>query len=190
MQPRSAGHLHVGGSKPMSMIHSAAFQRLPLEDQYFSLARGYLEGSRVLCESMLNDDYASQYSHTRVILHLCRHAVELFLKGAITRATKSQPPQTHHLANLVTEYERVLPGAEFRFDIPFGIESPGTPDFFDDLVDSLHKTLDQRYRYPTDRNGKPFSEPAGLIPAMFMSDLNALSKAFLQVEFGLKKAAS
>lgn len=177
-------------SKPMAMIHSAAFQGLSIEDQYFSLARGYLEGSRVLCEAMLNDDYPPQYSHTRVILHLCRHAVELFLKGAISRATKRQPPQTHHLANLVTEYERVLPASEFRFDVPFGIESPGTRDFFDDLVDSLHKTLDQRYRYPTDRNGKPFSEPAGFIPAMFISDLDALSKAFLQVEFRLKEAAS
>ena len=174
----------------MSMIHSPAFQGLSIEEQYFSLARGYLEGSRVLCEAMLSDDYAPQYSHTRVILHLCRHAVELFLKGAISTATKTPPPQTHHLANLVTEYERALPGAEFRFDIPFGIESPGTPDLFDDLVDSLHKTLDQRYRYPTDRNGKPFSEPAGFIPAMFMSDLDALSKAFLQVEFRLKKAVA
>ncbi len=173
----------------MAMIHSAAFQGLEIEDQYFFLARGYLEGSRVLCEAMLYDDYASQYSHSRVILHLCRHAVELFLKGAISSATKSQPPKTHHLANLVAEYERALPGPEFRFDVPFGIESPGTPDFFDDLVDSHHKTLDQRYRYPTDRNGKPFSEPEGFIPAMFMSDLNTLSKAFLQVEFRLKKAA-
>ncbi len=173
----------------MAMIHSEKFQGLPIEDQYFSLAHGYLEGSRVLCEAMLNDDYAPQYSHTRIILHLCRHAVELFLKGAISSATKSQPPQTHHLANLVIEYERVLPGSEFRFDVPFGIESPGTPDFFDDLADSLHKTLDQRYRYPTDRNGKPFSEPAGFIPSMFMSDLETLSNAFSQVEFHLKKAA-
>lgn len=173
----------------MTMIHSAAFQGLSVEDQYFSLARGYLEGSRVLCESMLNNDYAPQYSHTRVILNLCRHAVELFLKGAISSATKSQPPQTHHLANLVAEYERALPGSEFRFDVPFGIENPGTQDFFDDLVDNLHKTLDQRYRYPTDRNGKPFSEPSGFVPSMFLSELEALSMAFLQVESCLKKAA-
>ncbi|MFN2312706.1 MAG: hypothetical protein ABR590_11725 [Spirochaetia bacterium] len=172
----------------MAMIHSATFQGLSIEDQYFSLARGYLEGSRVLCEAMLSDD-APQYSHTRVILHLCRHAVELFLKGAISSATRNQPPQTHHLAKLITEYERVLPGSEFRFEVPFGIESPGTPDFFDDLIDSLHKTLDQRYRYPTDRSGKPFSDPEGFMPAMFMSDLDALFKAFLQVELRLKQAA-
>ena len=57
---------------------------------------------------------------------------------------------------------------------------------FADLVDHFHKTLDQRYRYPTDFKGKPFSEPAGFILDTFMSDLDALSKAFVQVEFRLK----
>ncbi|MCK9388531.1 MAG: hypothetical protein M0Q22_09100 [Sulfuritalea sp.] len=174
----------------MVMIHSSEFQGLSVADRYFSLARGYLEGSRVLCEAIDKDDYAPQYSHTRVVLHLCRHAVELFLKGAIAYATNAQPLQTHHLGNLITEYERVLPDPMFLIEIPFGVDASGTPDFFDDRADQLHKTLDQRYRYPTDRSGNVFSEPEGFIAPMFMSDLEGLSKAFLQVELRLKKEAS
>lgn len=173
----------------MKMIHSSEFQWLPVVDQYFSLARGYLEGSRVLCDAMTNDDYVAQYSHTRVILHLCRHAVELFLKGAISFTTKAPPPQIHHLGELVTEYLRVLPDQQFRFEIPFGVEVLGELDLFPKLVNDHHKTLDQRYRYPTDRKGNPFSDPEGFIPLMFMGSLDRLSKEFLQVECRLKSSA-
>ena len=170
----------------MATIHSSEFQCLSVADRYFSLARGYLEGSRVLCEAIEKDDYASRYSHSRVVLHLCRHAVELFLKGAIAYATNAQPLQTHHLGNLITEYERVLPDPMFRFEVPFGVDALGTPDFFSDFANQHHKTLDQRYRYPTDRSGKPFSDPEGFVAPMFISDLEGLAKAFMHVESKLK----
>ena len=56
---------------------------LPEWDQTFWLSRAYLEASQCLCESMLNGNFSSQYSSSRVILHLARHGVELFLKAAI-----------------------------------------------------------------------------------------------------------
>lgn len=175
----------------MEMIHSSEVQGLPVADQYFSLARGYLEGSRVLCDAMIKGAYTPQYANTRVILHLCRHSVELFLKGAISSATNGQPPKTHHLAKLVKEYEFVLPDPQFRFEVPFGIEAADAQDhLFAEVADRLHKTLDQRYRYPTDQSGKPFYEPEGFYPVMFMSELEDLSKAFLLVELQLKKAGS
>ena len=173
----------------MATIHSSEFQGLSVADRYFSLARGYLEGSRVLCEAIEKDDYAPRYSHSCVVLHLCRHAVELFLKGAIAYATNSQPLQTHHLGSLIAEYERVLSDPMFRFEVPFGVEASGTPNVFSDFADKHHKTLDQRYRYPTDRSGKPFSDPEGFVAPMFMSDLEGLAKAFLQVELKLKNVA-
>jgi len=39
---------------------------------------------------------------------------------------------------------------------------------------------------PTDQSGKSFSEPEGFIPRMFLSELEDLSKAFMQVESQLK----
>lgn len=178
----------------MRMIHSSEIDGLSIPDRYFSLARSYLDGSRALCEEMVNDDFAPQYSNTRVILHLCRHAVELFFKGAISKTTNSRPPKTHNLASLLAEYERVLPGDHFRFDIPFGVEALGTLEPFPELearvVDEHQKTLDQRYRYPTDVTGTPFSNPEGFTPTTFLSELMRLSKAFLQVEFQLQGEGS
>jgi hypothetical protein len=142
---------------------------------------------------MVNDDFAPQYSHTRVILHLCRHAVELFFKGAISKATKGKPPKTHNLASLVGDYERALPGEQFRFEVPFGVETIGTLELFPELealVEDHHKTLDQRYRYPTDSTGKPFSGLEGFIPRDYLSDLERLSKAFLKVELQLHGVGS
>lgn len=174
----------------MNMIHSSRFQGLSVVDRYFFLARGYLEGSRVLCEAMLNDDFTPQFSNSQVILYLCRHAVELFLKGAIASVPDEQPPQTHNLKHLVDEYERVLPNQNYRFAIPFVVEVSGSLDLFAELEENHHKTLGQRYRYPTDRNGKPFSEPEGFLPAVFLSDLINLSKSFLLVERRLKGTIS
>jgi hypothetical protein len=198
----SRGHsysIHMsGGRRPMKIIYSYEFQQLKHPDQYFSLARGYLEGSRVLCAAMCNDDYAPQYPHTRVILHLCRHAVELFFKGAIlSKSTNGKPPGGHNLAKLATEYERVFPNQEFRFEVPFGFETLGPFDLSPELAEIHrisseyhHKMLDQRYRYPADSNMKPFSEAESFIPATFMSNLNGLSKAFLRIEMLLQGTGS
>jgi hypothetical protein len=174
----------------VKMIHASEVQGLPIAEQYFSLARGYLEGSKVLCEAMLRGSFTPRYTNSRVILHLCRHAVELFLKGAITIGQGGKPPKTHHLAKLVTEYEAAFSDPIFRFRVPFGIETIGTQDQdFSEFADRHHKTLDQRYRYPTDQSGKLFSEPEGFIPIMFMSELEDLSEAFLLVELQLKKTS-
>lgn len=175
------------------MLHSSEMDCLSVPDQYFSLARSYLEGSRVLCEAMVNDDYTPQYSNSRVILHLCRHAIELFLKGAISKARNRQPPKTHNLVNLVGEYELALPGENFRFEVPFGVEALGNLALFPELealIDEHHKTLDQRYRYPTDSAGKPFSGVEGFIARSYLSDLARLSKSFLKVELQLKGVGS
>lgn len=82
-------------------------------------------------------------TNSRVILHLCRHAIELFLKGAISKARNRQPPKTHNLVNLVGEYELALPGENFRFEVPFGVEALGNLALFPELealIDEHHKT--------------------------------------------------
>lgn len=130
---------------------------LSVPDQYFSLARSYLEGSRVLCEAMVNDDYTPQYSNSRVILHLCRHAIELFLKGAISKARNRQPPKTHNLVNLVGEYEQALPGENFRFEVPFGVEALGNLALFPELEALIdeHQCLLRQQWAPCRHTTKP-----------------------------------
>lgn len=181
--------------KSVRMFHSTEFDGIPTVAQYFWLARAYLDGSRLLCEALIQEDYSPQYSSSRVILHLCRHSVELFLKGAIAVATRTTPPRTHNLAHLFTEYQRRYPSSDYFFEVPFGIEVLDTYDFFPELLDPnqtlneryYHNTLDQRYKYPTDSNGRPFNSPEGFIPQMFLSEIVALWETFIKLEIRIAK---
>jgi HEPN domain-containing protein len=176
--------------KPDQMIHSAEFDGIPIAEQYFWLARAYLDGSRVLCESLIDEDFSPQYSSTRVILHLCRHSVELFLKGAIAVASDSAPPQTHNLAKLLSQYKRLYPDPEYWFEVPFGFEALESYDLFPEATDQFHRTLDQRYRYPAASDGQPFNALEGFIAGMFLRDVQALWKSFLILEFRITKGLS
>ena len=82
------------------------------------MADGYAEGALVLCNAMASDDYYPQYTNTRVILHLCRHATELFFKGAI--AVKSDKfPKIHRLDTLYAQYKLYYPLDQYQLKLPF-----------------------------------------------------------------------
>lgn len=63
------------------------------------LSLAYAEAAKVLCDALVAEDYSRQFTSTRVILHLCRHAAELFLKGAIESKTGKRAPATHRLVS-------------------------------------------------------------------------------------------
>ncbi len=72
---------------------------------------------------MIKGDYTSEYPQTRVILHLCRQAVELFIKGAIYCNQTNQPTKGHELDKLIKKYKQKFPEPQFQFEVPFGFES-------------------------------------------------------------------
>lgn len=123
------------------------------------LADAYAEGAQVLCNALVEDDYQRQYTNTQVILHLCRHATELFFKGAVAHKTKRRPLKTHRLDRLYAEYRRFYPTEEFDIELPFP-RSVLDPEagLFPELMDDYVRTHDQRFRYPADLDGKPFDE--------------------------------
>lgn len=66
--------------------YSSELAKLDAWDRALWLSRAYLEAASCLCHNMLEGDFTSQYSSSRVILHLARQGIELFLKGAIEAA--------------------------------------------------------------------------------------------------------
>ncbi len=123
------------------------------------LADAYAEGAMVLCNAMADDDYQRQYTNTRVILHLCRHATELFFKGAISFKTTLLPANTHRLDKLYAQYLVHYPLDKQQISLPFPVEILNPAHgLFPELLDEYTKTHDQRFRYPTDATGKPFDE--------------------------------
>jgi hypothetical protein len=162
---------------------SEEFAHLPEWDRYFWLSRAYTEASCTLCESMVAGDFTAQYSSSRVILHLMRQGIELFLKGAIFRATGKRPSQTHNLAILVADYSREYPGPLFHFEVPERFQTNPSLDLFPEIALEEHATLDQRHRYPSDRKGRSFLAPEIFDPSQVFEEVDTLSGTLSAIEW-------
>lgn len=163
---------------------------MPEWDQTFWLSRAYLEASQCLCESMLNGNFSSQYSSSRVILHLARHGVELFLKAAIgANADARSVPATHDLDKLYAVYRQGYPNLSFAFTIPRRFGVADSSELFPDEGKSFHATLDQRHRYPSDRSGNSFFTPEEFDPQATLHELKMLDRELKIIEWAFIKRA-
>lgn len=120
------------------------------------LGSAYADAARVLVEAMVADDFDRHHANVRVILHLCRHALELFLKGAIGLSTGSVLRGTHRLGTLFDQYKTLYPSRKYHFPFPFPEQVFFTDDMFPETVEQFHRTHDQRFRYPSDTKGNTF----------------------------------
>lgn len=132
---------------------------------------------------MLDEEFSNQYSSSRVILHLARHGLELFLKASVIAATGSRAPTVHNLAELLLQYKEHLPGEEFCFRSPKAFALSESDDLFQEDLDRFHLTLDQRHRYPADRHGRDFAVPEVFEPRVFLSEIRDLDKQLKIIEF-------
>ncbi|MBU9216571.1 hypothetical protein [Burkholderia gladioli] len=153
-------------------------------DRAFWLSRAFLEASRCLCMSMLEGGFSSQYSSSRVILHLARQSVELFLKGAIGAVSEqSSVPTTHDLNRLFLEYRRLYPELRFSFEVPSRFNVSTNFDLFLDDQERFHSTLDQRHRYPSDRKGNTFATKEVFDPITTLKELEELDRELKILEW-------
>ncbi|MFM0097109.1 hypothetical protein PQQ87_15970 [Paraburkholderia nemoris] len=150
---------------------------LPPWDQAFWLSRAFIEGSLYLCENMLDGGFSSQYSSSRVVLHLARQGIELFLKAAIGAATAPKSaPATHDLQLLFLEYQRQYPSLDLAFKIPPIFLVNSDLPLFPEEQYAFHRTLDQRHRYPTDRTGNSFMTRETFDPKETVAELTNLDR--------------
>lgn len=159
--------------------------------QMLWLADAYAEGAQVLCDSMANDDYTRQYTNTRVIMHLCHHATELFFKGAISFSTKKLPAPTHRLDKLYNEYQFHYPLEKHKIDLPFPLEVLNPQrSLFPELLDEHAGPYDQRFRYPTDVSGEPFQETEQFDVVAYQQAIDrfrsGLNHMVARIDFGWK----
>lgn len=161
---------------------SREFEGMSISRRCFWLSRAYIEASACLCEAMLDDEFSSQYSSSRVIVHLTRQGLEPFLKGAILRRTRATSKSGHNLDKLVTEYMELYPGHQFHFNLPTVFSVRESFDLFPESVRAYHATLDQRHRYPADLKGEDFASPERFDAALMLSEIKALSKDLVLIE--------
>jgi hypothetical protein len=163
---------------------SQELAHLPFWDRAFWLSRSYIEASQCLCASMLEGDFTSQYSSSRVIIHLARHGVELFLKAAISAATGRPAEPGHNLARLFLRYRHIYPDLRFFIEIPSRFQVDLNFDLFPETIEAFHATLDQRHRYPADRNGNDFASPEVFNPTDALAELKILEWCEIRPHLG------
>ncbi len=114
----------------------------------------------MLCEAMAEDEYQRDFTRSRVILQLCRHSLELFLKGAIASKPGTKVQRTHRLDLLYGEYQALFPNEKHAITPPFPREvlQSALTNLFPDSIEAYQRTHDQRFRYPADASGTPFVE--------------------------------
>lgn len=123
------------------------------------MADAYAKAAEVLCTALIDDEYERAYTSTRVVLHLCRHGTELFLKGAIAARTNVPPRRTHRLERLYAEYKQLFPRDKHQVHFPFPDQAFEHEDgLFPGTLEDYQRTHDQRFRYPVDTTGRPFDD--------------------------------
>jgi hypothetical protein len=163
--------------------YSSELAHLDAWDRSLWLSRAYLEAASCLCQDMLEGDFTSQYSSSRVILHLARQGVELFLKGAIEAAGQPTVQFGHNLDQLFLEYRRHYFDLSFFFEIPSHFHVDLNADLFPESLKPFHATLDQRHRYATDRKGESFATPEVFEPVMTHGEIEELRRVLGIIEW-------
>jgi hypothetical protein len=152
--------------------------------QLFEFARAYLSASKLLCSNVQVLKDKARYSDGCVVLFTAYHAVELFLKGMIL--LKNCDATLHHdIENLAKDYQRLYPGKEYSWEVPFGIELLGNTEDEQKQIDKLKKELppDQLYRYPINKKRQSWTGAFAFEPISFMhSVILPLEKDFSRLE--------
>ena len=123
----------------------------------------------ILASALRDASYPQTFSNAKVIMSLLHHAVELFLKYALSRAGEKVPTH-HHLRDLWNRYSLAYADPVFDFQPPFvPIFMGHTADQISDNIkeESARENrnkMDQSMRYHTDRDGYVWPGVHGVIP--------------------------
>jgi len=172
--------VHIMVDEKNSMIGNWELYGLNEAEMHYALADSHLEAAIVLATALIKGEYSKTFSHAKVILSLHHHAVELFLKYAISRAGEKVPTH-HHIRDLSLRYSAAYCDTEFHFEPPFVAEYLGaTPeqlqrDLTAEFESKNRNRVDQEMRYHTDRDGDIWPGAHGVEPESYAADLERLS---------------
>ena len=162
------------------MIGSWEIDSLTESERLFAYSRSYLRSSIVLCTRVQRLRRKPQYPDASVVLHLARHAVELFLKGAIM-AREPGADLHHDLDKLQSTYDRLYPELALSWSQPFKTEYLGrTPNQLAEARRSAPR-VDQIYRYPISKSGVPWDGIYALDPRTFHRQMQTMEKTLREL---------
>jgi len=154
------------------MVAESDLASLSIPRQFLSFSDAYLDSASRLCTVLKRSPRKSNYARGSVVLYLTFHAIELFLKGAILEREPNEKLGHHNIQGLSNRYNNLYPGKKYKFHAPFiSRDEADLSDFFSPLdlkifiKESERKNpLDQRHRYPGNREGQAWDGAVGFEP--------------------------
>ena len=153
--------------------------------QFRLFAYALLDSAEALTKSLITNEQAKNFLMGNPVLYLARHAVELYLKGAILTRNDMKRPH-HELESSAEQYASLFADdARCAWDIPFRVQVLG---FDPQQIESVRKEHlkrfpgDQRLRYPADRTMKPWSFVATFDATTFERQIAAIRRDFERLD--------
>ena len=158
-------------------------EALDKPEHFYKLSEAYIDTSIEVTNSMISGNFEINYDRGRVVMFLAHHACKLFLKAAILHKTEEKPKNSHNLVNLYCDYAKHYPEEEFQFEVPFKHTYIGSWD--EDTLRQLktkQSKLDQKYRYPSNNQGKDWPGTEAFDGESFLETLISLNKTFTRLK--------
>ena len=101
------------------MVSESDLASLSIPLRFLSRSDAYLDSASRLCTVLKRSPKKSNYDRGSVVLFLTRHAIELFLKGAILERKPNEKLGNHDIEVLSRRYKKLYPGMKYEFHAPF-----------------------------------------------------------------------
>jgi len=128
-------------------------------EQFRLFAHAFLDSSQALTKALIESDQSRNFLLGNPALYLARHAVELYLKGAILTRDSMERPH-HELEKLYEQYVALFANDNrCAWNVPFRVEVLGfEATETDSARDAFLKQFpgDQLLPYPADKTMKPW----------------------------------
>jgi hypothetical protein len=166
---------------PWKLATDNNIRQLPVHEQLFAFAYGYLSAGHVLCAKAIERADARDWSAGAVVLMNASHAVELFLKAVLLKRDASIDVWrfSHDIAALADEYKKRFMGPEWVWDIPFRQAQPDGLSAEQRRIYRDGVALPSiEFRYPVTKQGQPWITLQGFDPHSFARDLKRIEEDF------------
>jgi hypothetical protein len=167
----------------IDILEPLTLEQVP--DALFALSDAYLDSAEKLNTEMKDGVWPSSYQRGQVVLYLTLHSVELNLKGCIKKLDPSFNSGHSTIAELSERLRQLKQTIEF--DPPFGTEP--LPIELEGEVDprKWDRIAHQVFRYPMDRDGKPWQGLFAYSADMFSSSITQLRHDFDFMRYQVSK---
>lgn len=152
------------------MVSQAEIDPEYIPEEYIRLSFGFLDSAEKLNDDIAANNWKGDFHREQAITWLVFHATELFLKGSILQLAPAASVNGHDLWGLAQSLNDLKP--ELNFQLLFGIDAPTDMEKTEDFSPEQKGMLHQRFKYPTNTNGKPWPGVQGHSAVLFSKELS------------------